>query len=260
MKKIILLFLALTPFYIMAQTGGTNSNGGNSNPVVNPYSTNPYNPNQQNSPNFFDQGDKNNPNHQNNTQKDNQNPSINKSNQSQFQDLNIKRTDAEELRIQEQYKNDPDYLEYLKMIKLDQEVKIDTLNKSDSLRKSVYGANFFSNNVFDLSDKAPTAPPLDYRLGPGDEIIVSIWGGAELQQRYTVAKDGSIFPSLAGKISLQGLTFETASRIVEQRFRKIVPSSSSIEVQMGKPRTIRVTIVGEVKDKEPIPSRPLILR
>ncbi len=247
MKKIILLLFVLLPFILLAQTGG----GNNPNPVVNPYGSNPYNPNQQNNPNFFDQGDKNNPTgKQSNTQKDNQtsNPSTSNSlNPSPFQDLNSKRSEIDEQKIQDLYKNDPDYLEYLNATRQEQNQKIDTLNKSDSLRKTVYGANFFSNNVFDLSDKTPTAPPLDYRLGPGDEIIISLWGGAELQQNYTIAKDGSVFPRLAGKIYLQGLTFDAASRVIKQQFRKIVPASTNIDIQMGKPRTIRVTIVGEVR-------------
>ncbi len=253
MKKAVFLFLLLSPFYLLAQGGGgTNSGGNNPNPVVNPYDRNPYNPDQQNSTNFFEQDAKNDPKDKQTTQQknnQNQNPANNPNtvNQNKFQDLNSKRSDAEELKIQELYKNDPDYLEYLRLTKQEQEVKIDTLNKADSLKKTVYGANFFSNNVFDLSDKTPTAPPLDYRLGPGDEVIVSIWGEAELQQSYTIAKDGSIFPSRAGKIYLQGLTFEAASRIISQKFRKIVPSATNIDVQMGKPRTIRVTIVGEVK-------------
>ena len=244
MKKTILLLFLLTPFILLAQTGV----GNNTNPVVNPYGTNPYNPTQQNNPNFFDQGDKNNPSDkQNSSQKDNPQGTSSQLMQRQFQDLNSKRSEVDEQKMQEMYKNDPDYLEYLNATRQEQEQKIDTLNKSDSLRKSVYGANFFSNNVFDLSDKAPTAPPLDYRLGPGDEIIISLWGGAELQQNYTIAKDGSIFPRLVGKIYLQGLTFDAASRAIKQQFKKIVPTSTNIDVQMGKPRTIRVTIVGEVK-------------
>ena len=237
---------------MMAQNGGGNNSGG-TNPVVNPYGTNPYNPNQTSNPNFFDP-DRKNGNGQNqntNPSKDNTNnpplQSQDHNSKNEFQDLNSKRSAAEEQRILETYQNDPDYLDYLKSLKQDQDIKIDTLNKSDSLRKSVYGANFFSNNVFDLSDKAPSAPPVDYRLGPGDEIIVSLWGGAELQQSYTLAKDGSIFPRLVGKIYLQGLNFEDASRIIRNQFKKIVPSTTNIDVQMGKPRTIRVTIVGEVK-------------
>ncbi len=240
MKKIILLFFVLTPFFLLAQPGGNKTN-----PVVNPYGTNPYNPNQQNNPNFFDQGDQKNTNQQNNPQKETQ--PANKENQPIFQDLNSKPDETEEMRMKELYKNDPDYLQYLKSAQQLQDSKIDVSQQADSLTQPVYGSNFFTNNVFDLSDKAPTAPPLDYRLGPGDEIIISLWGGAELQQNYTIAKDGSIFPRLVGKIYLQGLNFDAASRIIRQQFRKIVPSSTNIDVQMGKPRTIRVTIVGEVK-------------
>jgi protein involved in polysaccharide export with SLBB domain len=98
-----------------------------------------------------------------------------------------------------------------------------------------------------LSDKAPVTAPSDYTLGPGDDLIISLWGGAELQQDYQIAKDGSIFPRLVGKIYLQGLTLDAAERIIKQKFSKVVPSSTSIDVQLGKSRTIRVTIVGEVK-------------
>lgn len=248
MKKLILLFFVLTPFILLAQPGnGTNNGGNTTNPIVNPYDQNPYNPGQQNSTNFFDDKKNDQKNQQDNNDKTNTNPNtINKTNPTQqFQDMNTKL--SEDQRIQELYKNDPDYLAYLKANQQETDVKIDTLNKSDSLKKVVYGANFFSNNVFDLSDKTPTSPPLDYRLGPGDQIIVSLWGGAELEEDYLIAKDGSIFPRLVGKIYLQGLTFEAASRLIKQRFSKVIPSSTNVDVQMGKSRTIRITIVGEVK-------------
>lgn len=250
MRYVLLLFFAVSPFFSWAQAGdGKNTGGNNNSPIINPYGSNPYNPNQQGNTNFLESSPPpgETPDRQYQQQK---NPATNDpagNMQLRFQDLNTKRSAADEDMIREMYKNDPDYLEYLRQVKLDQEVKVDTLDKKDSLRKTVYGANFFSNNVFDLSDKAPTAPPLDYRLGPGDEVIVSLWGGAELQQDYTIGKDGSIFPRLVGKIYLQGLTFEAASAAITQKFRRVVPASTNIDVQMGKPRTIRVTIVGEVK-------------
>lgn len=150
----------------------------------------------------------------------------------------------------ELYKNDPDYIKYLGSLEKKKEpekvANDETAKDVEVGKKTVYGANFFSNNVFDLSDKTPTTPPLDYRLGPGDEIIVNLWGNAELQQPYTIAKDGSIFPRLVGKIFLQGMTFSAASQLIESRFRKIVPQNTQIDVQMGKARTIRITILGEV--------------
>ncbi len=260
MKKLFLAMLFLLPLFVVAQpgnTGGANGTGGNNqnnnanpyndNPFrSNPYNNNPYlDQNQQNNSNFFDQNSQNkNQNNQNNPKNQNQN-NQNSLLQQSFQDLNNQK--AQNDALQELYKNDPEYLKYLQANKQDIEVKIDSLNKSDSLRKKVYGADFFSNNAFDLSDRAPAAPPLDYRLGPGDEILVSLWNAGELQRNYTIAKDGSIFPNLIGKIYLQGLTMEEAARIITNKFRKISPQNTSIDVQLGKARTIRVTIIGEVK-------------
>jgi protein involved in polysaccharide export with SLBB domain len=84
-------------------------------------------------------------------------------------------------------------------------------------------------------------------LGPGDEILISLWNAGELQKAYTIAKDGSIFPQLVGKIYLQGLTLESARREIGNRFKKVVPANTNIDVQLGKVRTIKVTIIGEVR-------------
>ncbi len=65
-----------------------------------------------------------------------------------------------------------------------------------------YGANVFQYaSVTDLSELS--TPPLDYPIGVGDHIIVSLWGGAEFQESYIVARDGSIFPQGLGKINVR---------------------------------------------------------
>lgn len=249
MKKIILALLILLPALAFTQTNGTNNN-----PYTNPYERNPYsNPeNNQKDPNFFNKNKNTNSDQDQSLDKSKtdqidkvKEEKLKKINQSDFQDLNNSN------QVQELYMNDPDYLKYVNSsnasIYLDSSRNGDELTSVDTIKK-VYGANFFGNNVFDLSDRTLGAPPLDYRLGPGDEVIVSLWGNAELQpQAYTISKDGSIFPRLIGKIYLQGLTFESAQKVVESKFKKIVPSNTTIDVQMGKTRTIRVTLVGEVR-------------
>jgi protein involved in polysaccharide export with SLBB domain len=276
MKKTLLILAFLLPLTLFGQTGGntgnTNqqnnnqqNNNQNSSPnnsiYQNPYGTNPYqnpylDPNQQNT-NFFNKDNDQQNNNQQNPDPQNklQNGKSDQKNENvppdQFKDLNgLKQTKTQEEELLELYKNDPDYIKYLGSKDKKQEVGKATNDEADKDvgigKKVVYGANFFTNNVFDLSDKNPTTPPSDYRLGPGDELIVSLWGSAELQQPYVIGKDGSIFPRLIGKIYLQGMTFDAASRIIENKFRKIVPQNTNVDVQMGKSRTIRVTILGEV--------------
>ena len=134
--------------------------------------------------------------------------------------------------------------------------KEDTVSKSEkkvevnSLERT-YGDDVFLNSaVTDLTELS--TPPLDYPIGVGDHIIVALWGGAEFQEDYIVARDGTIFPQGLGKLNVQGLTFENMRSMVYSRFRNAVPSSTNISVSLGQPRSIKVNVVGNVNKPGPI--------
>jgi Periplasmic protein involved in polysaccharide export len=117
--------------------------------------------------------------------------------------------------------------------------------------ESVYGSSLFTNaEVMQLSELS--TPPADYPIGVGDHIVVSLWGGADFELDYEVARDGTIFPSGLGKITVQGLTFENARSIIIDRFRRVTPASTNISVTMGQPRTIVVNVSGEVNNPGPV--------
>lgn len=120
-----------------------------------------------------------------------------------------------------------------------------------SKRSETYGSNIFATAaVTDLSELS--TPPLDYPIGVGDHVIVSLWGAAEFQESYLVARDGSIFPQGLGKIQVQGLTFDNVRSMVYSRFKSVVPEGTNISISLGQPRTINVNVVGEVNDAGPI--------
>ncbi|MEO7483705.1 MAG: SLBB domain-containing protein [Ferruginibacter sp.] len=138
---------------------------------------------------------------------------------------------------------------------LNSKVATDTVTKDNVRRrvyspKDTYGSNVFtgaaSNDLSELS-----TPPLDYPIGVGDHIIVALWGGAEFQENYIVARDGSIFPQGLGKINVQGLTFDNARSVIYARFRSVVPAGTNISISLGQPRSINVNVVGEVQDPGP---------
>jgi protein involved in polysaccharide export with SLBB domain len=117
--------------------------------------------------------------------------------------------------------------------------------------EAVYGNSLFSNAaVMALSELS--TPPLDYPIGVGDHIVVSLWGGADFELDYEVARDGTIFPSGLGKITVQGLTYDNARSIIIDRFRRVTPTSTNISVTMGQPRTIVVNVSGEVNKPGPV--------
>jgi polysaccharide biosynthesis/export protein len=113
--------------------------------------------------------------------------------------------------------------------------------------KSTYGANALSSAAAPSIAELST-PPLDYPIGVGDNIVVSMYGGAEFQKPYLVGKDGSIFPEGMGKIYLAGYTFENARRLLYARFAGVVPPGTNIDISLGQPRTINVNVVNEVNN------------
>ncbi len=129
-------------------------------------------------------------------------------------------------------------------------VVLDDIRSSAYSPKRTYGANIFAAaSVTNLSELS--TPPLDYPIGVGDHIIVSMWGAAEFQEDYVVARDGAIFPTSLGKISVQGLTFDNMRSIVYSRFKSVVPGGTNIAISLGQPRSINVNVVGEVRKPGP---------
>jgi protein involved in polysaccharide export with SLBB domain len=123
--------------------------------------------------------------------------------------------------------------------------------QSQNVTESTYGMHLFTSGVVASITELST-PPLDYPIGVYDQIIVSLWNGAEATLDYTVARDGSIFPASIGKIYLQGLTFENVRSMLIQRFKAFVPPSTNIAVSIGQPRTISINVAGEVKNQGPV--------
>ncbi len=113
--------------------------------------------------------------------------------------------------------------------------------------RNTYGANVFSKAAdADLSELS--TPPLDYPIGVGDHIIVSLYEGAEFQQQYIVGRDGAIFPREMGKIYVGGLTFENARKILYAKFAAVTPEGTKIDISLGQPRTININVVNEVNN------------
>ena len=148
-------------------------------------------------------------------------------------------------------KNNPEIRGRLENKKLDKDsTQGDNLKRAYYKADDTYGANIFQNSAMnDVSELS--IPPSDYPIGVGDHIIVSLWGGGEYQEDYIVARDGAIFPSGLGKITVQGLTFDNAQQLVTARFSTAVPAGTNIQVTLGQPRTININVVGEVMNPGP---------
>ena len=89
----------------------------------------------------------------------------------------------------------------------------------------------------------PAAP--GYVVGPGDEIVVKMWGRVEGTQRMTVDRDGKIFFPKFGSLYVAGKTFEEMRAFLQSKVSTIAEVSS--DVTLGQMKGIRVSVVGEVR-------------
>jgi len=122
-----------------------------------------------------------------------------------------------------------------------QYVKKDTLPSSQ-----VFGRNFFIEKSLNFTPDENPVPPENYKLGPGDEIWLHIWGTAEFHDSYVLDNEGAFYPENGGKINVRGLTLKKANEVVSTKYRDIVSANARTEITVGKVRTIRVSITGEV--------------
>ncbi len=122
----------------------------------------------------------------------------------------------------------------------------------DTMEIKQYGYDYFSNrSTLILLDNLPA--PSKYMLGPGDEIIITLWGETELREKATISRDGSIYLGNVGLVNLTGLSLEQARRELRVRFEKVYSTlrggssaSTFMEVSLGTLKSINVHFLGEV--------------
>lgn len=115
----------------------------------------------------------------------------------------------------------------------------------------IYGADFFNQTKIKFEPNFSVATPKGYVLGPGDQLIVLINGLNESSVRSQISPEGNVLIPHAGSIYVNGFTIEQATALIRAKMAKVYPSlnsgQSQLSVNLGNTRSIKITIVGEVK-------------
>lgn len=124
----------------------------------------------------------------------------------------------------------------------------------DSLKKQV---KYFGYDFFTRRDSIPFWPnissPENYILGPGDNVEISLWGRAQVNESYTINRDGNIYDKSIGIIHLSGKTLKEARFFLRNKFAQKISSlqgqnpTSFINVTLGELKSINVHFIGNVK-------------
>lgn len=132
------------------------------------------------------------------------------------------------------------------------DLKRDTKATPEAPGSNIFGHSLFSNRNLSFEPSANLATPVNYRLGPGDEVIIDIWGASENTIRQTISPEGTILVRGLGPVHLSGMTVKEANSFLQREFSKIYSGisgtepNSEIKLTLGDIRTIQINIMGEV--------------
>ena len=118
----------------------------------------------------------------------------------------------------------------------------------DETKLERFGAALFRNSAA-VADKSTLSVPVgpDYVLGPGDELVIDYWGASSQHIQRAVDREGRISIPEAGSTVVAGRTLgevqQTIQKMLSHQLRGI-----SVDVTLGKLRTVRVYVVGDVKN------------
>jgi len=151
-------------------------------------------------------------------------------------------TDINESRLREETKeNTSDMLE-------------DHPTTEDLAREDqVFGRNIFNTRNLTFEPSVNLATPANYRLGPGDEVIINIWGASQNTIRQQISPEGTINIQKIGPVNLSGMTVSAANDYLKGALNKIynglnntTDPTSDIRLTLGNIRTIQINVMGEV--------------
>lgn len=126
--------------------------------------------------------------------------------------------------------------------------KIVNKKVKDSLNALVFGSELFDTPTLNFEPNLKLATPVNYVLGPGDELQVSVYGVQEFNASIPVTVEGKVNIQYVGQIPVSGMTIEAATQKIKNAIARVYSTVNSGQSQVGvslsRIRTIKVTIIG----------------
>ena len=135
----------------------------------------------------------------------------------------------------------------------------DDVLKLDPIDKTIENLQYFGYNIFERDPalfQATTVGAVDpnYLIGPGDEIIFTLWGETQFRELLKVNREGFIFIPEVGQVFVNGLNLTLLEsklfRVLSKSYNSLNPRSGSattfLDVSLGNLRPLRIQVLGEV--------------
>ena len=112
--------------------------------------------------------------------------------------------------------------------------------------KRVFGRDIFNNKKLSFEPQMNIATPQNYVVGPGDQLIIDIYGASQQSLKLTVSPDGDVTVPEFGPIRVSGLSINAAQSKIRSKLGSYY-QSSEIKASLGQTRSIMVNVMGEVR-------------
>ena len=128
-----------------------------------------------------------------------------------------------------------------------QEEVVNAKNKN-TINPLIFGAELFDNPTLNFEPNLKLATPVNYVLGPGDELQVSVYGVQEYSATVPVSVEGKVSIQYVGEIAVSGMSIEAATQKIRSAIARVYSTVSSgqsqVSVSLSRIRTIKITIIG----------------
>lgn len=149
-------------------------------------------------------------------------------------------------RLRETYEEPQDEFDFFNVLELEEE------DGETSQELKIFGLDIFESSEMTFEPSLNVATPENYVLGPGDEIIIDVYGASETTYQQVISPDGNIIVSGVGPISLAGVTVEEGRKRIFNKLSTIYSGirgrnpNTYLQVTVGNVRTIKVNVIGNV--------------
>ena len=134
------------------------------------------------------------------------------------------------------------------------EYNLQTIAEKSTGLPKYFGYEIFNQDpkLFQASNIGSLEP--DYLIGPGDEIIVMLWGETQFRKAFQVDREGFIFISDVGQVFVNGLNLSLLEsklfKVLSKSYSSLNPigreASTFLDISLGKIRPLRIQVLGDV--------------